>query len=51
MFQGDTRIFAASELAVVGINLTTDVKRALVTENYEIQEPLAYLPYYQLKSH
>jgi hypothetical protein len=30
MFQGDTWKFAAPDPAVVGINLTTDLKRALI---------------------
>jgi hypothetical protein len=32
MFQGDTWIFAVPDPAVVGIDLTTDMKRALITE-------------------
>jgi hypothetical protein len=31
MFQRDTRIFAAPNPAVVGIDLTTDMRRALIT--------------------
>jgi hypothetical protein len=34
MFQRDTWIFAAPDPAVVGIDLTTDMKCALITENY-----------------
>jgi hypothetical protein len=33
MFQGDTWIFDAP---VVGIDLTTDMKRVLITENYGV---------------
>jgi hypothetical protein len=38
MFQGGTWIFAAPNLAVVGIDLTTDMKRAFITENYGVQK-------------
>jgi hypothetical protein len=34
MFQEDTWIFAVSNPAVVGIDLTTGMKRAVITENY-----------------
>jgi hypothetical protein len=43
MFQVDTWIFAAPELAVVGTDLTTDMKRALITENYGVQKSLIVL--------
>jgi hypothetical protein len=33
MFQGDTWIFAVPDPAVVDIDLITDMKRALITEN------------------
>jgi hypothetical protein len=34
IFQEDTRIFAASDPVVVGTELTTDIKCALISENY-----------------
>ena len=43
MFQGGTWIFAAPDPAVVGIDLTTDMKRALITENYGVQKSLIVL--------
>jgi hypothetical protein len=43
MSQGDTRIFAAPDPAVVGIDFTTDMKRVLVTENYVAQKSLIVL--------
>jgi hypothetical protein len=43
MFQGDTWIFAVPDPAVVGIILTTDMKRALITENYGVQKSLIIL--------
>jgi len=36
MFQGDTWIFAAPDPAVVGIDSTTDMNLALITENYGV---------------
>jgi hypothetical protein len=41
MFQGDIWIFTAPDPAVVGIDLTTDIKRALITENYRVQKSLS----------
>jgi hypothetical protein len=35
-FQGGKWIFAALNPAVVGIDLTIDMKRALITENYGV---------------
>jgi hypothetical protein len=43
MFQGDKWIFTAPDPAVVGIDLITDMKRALSTENYKVQESLIIL--------
>jgi hypothetical protein len=43
MFQGDTWIFTAPDSAVVGIYLTTDMKCALITENYGVQKSLIIL--------
>jgi hypothetical protein len=40
VLQGDAWIFAAPDPAVVGIDLTTDMKRALFTENYRVQKSL-----------
>jgi hypothetical protein len=52
MFQGNTRIFAAPDPAVVGIDLTTDMKRALITENYRVQRSLIVLyPMKHLHNH
>jgi hypothetical protein len=39
MFHRDTWIFTAPDPAVVGIGLTTDTKRAFVTESYGVQKP------------
>jgi hypothetical protein len=36
-------IFAASDPAVVGTDLTTDMKRVLITENYGVQKSLIVL--------
>ena len=45
MFQGDTWIFAAPDPAVVGIDSTTDMKHALITENYGAQKiPIVLYP-------
>jgi hypothetical protein len=41
MFQGSTWIFTAPDPAVLGSDLTTDMKRALNTENYEVQKCLS----------
>jgi hypothetical protein len=49
MFQGDTWIFAAPDSAVTDIDLTVDMKCALITENYGVQKPLIIL--YPMKSH
>jgi hypothetical protein len=43
IFQEDTWIFAAPDPAVVGIGLTTDMKRAFITENYGVQKSLIVL--------
>lgn len=43
MFQQDTWIFAAPNPAGVGIDLITDMKRALISENYGIQKLLIVL--------
>jgi hypothetical protein len=43
IFQEDTWIFATPDPAVVGIDLTTDMKRALITENYGFQKSLIVL--------
>jgi hypothetical protein len=43
MFQEDTWIFAALDHAVVGIDLTTDMKSALITKNYGVQKSLIVL--------
>jgi hypothetical protein len=43
MFQGDPWIFAAPDPAVVGIDLSTDMKRALITENYLVHKSLIVL--------
>jgi hypothetical protein len=43
MFQGETWIFAAPNLAVVGIDFTTDMKCALITESYGVQKSLIVL--------
>jgi hypothetical protein len=40
MFQEDTWIFGAPDPAVVDTDLTADMKRALTTENYEVQKSL-----------
>jgi hypothetical protein len=40
MFQRDMWIFDAPEPAVVGTDLTNDVKCALITENYGVQKSL-----------
>jgi hypothetical protein len=40
MFQGDTWILAVLDPAIVGIDLTTDMKRSLITENYGVQKSL-----------
>jgi hypothetical protein len=40
MFQGDRWIFAAPDPAAVGIDLITDMKRALITENYGVPKSL-----------
>jgi hypothetical protein len=45
IFQRDTYIFAAPHRAVVGIDLATNMKCALITENYGVQKSL------QQKSH
>jgi hypothetical protein len=37
MFQQDTWIFTAPDPAVVGNDLTTNMKRALITENYPMK--------------
>jgi hypothetical protein len=42
MFQGGTWFFAASYPAVVGIDLTTHINRAPITENYGVQKSLLY---------
>jgi hypothetical protein len=47
MFQGDTWIFAA----VVGIDLTNDMKRDLITENYSVQKSLVFYPLKHLHNH
>ena len=45
MFQGGTWIFAAPDPAVVGIDSTTEMKRALITENYGVQKfPIVLYP-------
>jgi hypothetical protein len=43
MFQGDTWILAAPDPADVGIDLTPDMKRALISENYGVQKSLIFL--------
>jgi hypothetical protein len=43
MFQEDRKIFAPPDPAVVDIDLTTDMKRALITENYGVQKTLIVL--------
>jgi hypothetical protein len=40
MFQGDMWIFAAPVPAVVGVDLTTNMRPALITENYGVQKSL-----------
>jgi hypothetical protein len=40
MFQEDTWLFAAPDPAVVGIDLTNGMKRALITENYGVKKSL-----------
>jgi hypothetical protein len=42
VLQGDKWIFAAPDPAVVGIDLTTDMKRALITEYYAVHKSLLY---------
>jgi hypothetical protein len=52
MFQEDTWIFAAPDPAVVDIDLATDMKRALFTENYGVQKFLIVLyPIKHLHNH
>jgi hypothetical protein len=52
MFQGDTWIISAPDPAVVGIDLTTDMERALTTENYGVQKFLIVLyPMIHLHNH
>jgi hypothetical protein len=43
MFQGDSWIFAAPDPAVVGIDLTTNIKRDFITEHYGVQKDLVVL--------
>jgi hypothetical protein len=43
MFHEDTWIIAAPDPAAVGINLTTDMKRALITENHGVRKSLIVL--------
>jgi hypothetical protein len=43
MFQRDTWIFVASDLAVAGIDLTTDMKIALIVKNYGVRKSLIVL--------
>jgi hypothetical protein len=43
MFQGGPWIFAAPNPAIVDIDLTNDMKRALITENYGVQKSLIVL--------
>jgi hypothetical protein len=43
MFQGDMWIFAGPDPVVVGIGFTSDMKRALTTENYGVQKSLIVL--------
>jgi hypothetical protein len=38
IFQRETWIFAFPDRTVVGIDLTIDMKRALITENYGVQK-------------
>jgi hypothetical protein len=38
-----TWIFTARDPAVVGIDITTDMKRALITENYGVHKSLIVL--------
>jgi hypothetical protein len=40
MFQEDSWIFAIPDPAVVSIDLTTDMKLDVITENYGVQESL-----------
>jgi hypothetical protein len=44
MFQEDIWIFADPDPVVVGIDLTTDMKRALITGNYGVQKSLVLYP-------
>jgi hypothetical protein len=48
MCQGDTWVFAAPDPAGIGIDLTADMKRALITDNYGVKKSLLQ---YQWKSH
>jgi hypothetical protein len=43
MFQGGTWIFAAPIPAVVGTDFTTDMKHAIITENYGVQKSIVVL--------
>jgi hypothetical protein len=47
IFQEGTWIFAATGPAIVVIGLTTDKKRALITENYGGQKFLIFLIFYE----
>jgi hypothetical protein len=52
MFQRFTWIFAAPDPAVVGIDLITDMKRALITKNYGVQKSLiVFYPMKYLHNH
>jgi hypothetical protein len=43
VFQGDTRIFAAPDPAIVGIDLTTNMKHSLIAEIFGVQNSLIVL--------
>jgi hypothetical protein len=43
-------IFAAPGPAIVVIDLTTDMRRALITENYGVQKTLILYPMKQLQT-
>jgi hypothetical protein len=52
IFQEGTWIFAATGPAIVVIGLTTDKKRALITENYGVQKSLiVFYPMKHLYNH
>jgi hypothetical protein len=51
MFQEDRQTFAVPNPAVVGTDLTTVMKRALITENYGVQKSFVLYPMKHLHDH